>query len=151
MRKGTEITVAPATPDDVVAIQEVIYQGWLATYPNAEHGITVDDVEDRFKDRYAEEKIANGRLQIANSPDGQIILVAKDRDKIVGVCRATKHPDRNQLYAIYVLPEYHGRGIGTGMWQAAQQYFDSNSHTMVEVAIYNTKAIKFYGGLGFAD
>ena len=55
-----------------------------------------------------------------------------------------KQPDRNQLYAIYVLPEYHGRGIGTAMWQAAQQYLNSNKHTLVEVAIYNTTAIKFY-------
>ena len=60
MRKGTEITIAPATPDDVIGMQEVFYQGWLATYPNAEHGITLDDIEDRYKDRYAEDKIAQG-------------------------------------------------------------------------------------------
>ena len=37
------------------------------------------------------------------------------------------------------------------MWQDAQQYLDSNKHSVVEVAIYNIKAIKFYGRLGFAD
>jgi len=151
MGKGTEITIARATPEDVIGIQDVIYHGWLATYPNAEHGITVDDIEDRYKDRHTEERIAQGREQMANPPDGQTTLIAKEGDKIVGFCRATKHPDRNQLYAIYVLPEYHGRGIGTAMWHEAQQYLDSNKHTIVEVAIYNTKAIKFYGGLGFAD
>ena len=151
MRKGTEITIARATPDDVIGIQDVSYHGWLATYPNAKHGITVDDIEDRYKDRHTEERIAQGREQMANPPDGQTTLIAKEGDKIVGFCRAAKHPDRNQLYAIYVLPEYHGRGIGSAMWQEAQQYLDSNKHTIVEVAIYNTKAIKFYGGLGFTD
>ena len=34
------------------------------------------------------------------------------------------------------------------MWQAAQQYLDPNKHTLVEVAIYNTTAIKFYAGIG---
>jgi ribosomal protein S18 acetylase RimI-like enzyme len=151
MGKATEITIARATPEDVIGIQDVIYHGWLATYPNAEHRITVEDIEDRYKDRHAEERIAQRREQMANLPEGQTALIAKEGDKIVGFCFATKHPDRNQLYAIYVLPEYHGRGIGTAMWQEAQQYLDSNKHTIVEVAIYNTKAIKFYGGLGFAD
>ncbi len=151
MTKGTEIAIARATPDDVIGIQDVAYHGWLATYPNAKHGITVDDIEDRYKDRHTEERITQGREQMANPPEGQTTLIAKEGGKIVGFCRATKHPDRNQLYAIYVLPEYHGRGIGRAMWQEAQQYLDSNKHTIVEVAIYNTKAIKFYEGLGFTD
>jgi len=146
-----EITIARATPEDVIGIQDVAYQGWLATYPNAEHGITVEDIEDRYKDRHAKERIAQRREQIANPPEGQAILIAKEGDRIVGFCLAAKHPDRNQLYAIYVLPQYHGRGIGTAMWQEAQRHLDSSKHTIVEVAIYNAQAIQFYGGLGFAD
>ena len=68
MRKATEITIAHATPDDVIGIQDVAYHGWLATYPNAERGITVDDIEDRFKDRHTEERIAQRREQMANPP-----------------------------------------------------------------------------------
>ena len=151
MRKATEITIAHATPDDVIGIQDVAYHGWLATYPNAEHGITVDDIEDRFKDRHTEEKVAQRREQMANPPDGETTLIAQEGRKIVGFCRAIKHPDRNQIYAIYVLPEYHGRGLGSAMWQKAQQYLDSNKHSIVEVATYNTKAIKFYARLGFTD
>lgn len=88
---------------------------------------------------------------MTNPPEGQTTLVAKKGDKVVGVCRATKHVDHNQLYAVYVLPEYHGHGIGTAMWQEVQQYLDPTKPTMVEVAIYNAKAIKFYERLGFAD
>lgn len=145
------LTIAPATPDDVVDMQDVFYRGWLATYPNVEHGITVDDIEDRYKDRLSEEKLRVRREQAANPPEGQTTLVAKKDGKVVGLCRVFKHPDRNQLYAIYVLPEYHGQGIGTAMWNAAQQYIDSTKHTIVEVATYNTNAIKFYERLGFVD
>jgi GNAT superfamily N-acetyltransferase len=66
------------------------------------------------------------RERMANPPDGETTLIAKEGSKIVGALRAIKHPDRNQIYAIYVLPEHHGRGIGTAMWQKAQQYLDSN-------------------------
>ncbi len=145
----TEISIA--TPEDVEGMQEVFYHGWLATYPNAEHGITVDDIEDRYKDRLSPEKLAQRREQAANPLEGQTTLVAKKDDKVVGLCRVSKHPDRNQLYAIYVLPEYHGQGVGTAMWNAAQQYLDASKHTIVEVATYNDKAIEFYKRLGFVD
>ncbi len=132
-------------------MQEVFYKSWLATYPNEKHGITVDDIEDRHKNRYDPERLAKRRDQMADPPEGETTLVAKDNDTIVGVCRVTRHPDRNRLYAIYVLPGYHGQGVGTAMWQAAQHYLDQTKHTTVKVAIYNTKAIKFYKGLGFVD
>ena len=146
-----QITIARANPDDLMGIQEVIYRGWLETYPDAEHGITIDDIEDRFKDRSSEENIARGREQMAKPPDGQIALIAKNADAILGFCRATAHPDRNQLYAIYVLPEYHGCGIGAAMWQEAQRHLDASKHTIVQVAVYNDKAIKFYKSFGFTD
>jgi ribosomal protein S18 acetylase RimI-like enzyme len=151
LTNASDITIARAAPDDVVGMQNVAYHGWMATYPNAEHRITVDDIEDRFKDRHDEENISRGRGWMANPPDGQTTLIAKEGGRIVGFCRATRHPDRNQIHAIYVLPEYHGRGIGTAMWQAAQQYLDSSRHSIVEVATYNAKAIRFYRGLGFKD
>jgi ribosomal protein S18 acetylase RimI-like enzyme len=151
VNNATPITIAPAVPDDVVGMQEVFYQGWLATYPNAEHGITVDDIEDRYRGRHAEERLAKRREGIINPPAGETTLIAKRDEKVVGVCRVFKHPDRNQLYAIYVLPEYHGQGIGTAMWNAAQQYLDLAKPTIVEVATYNANAITFYEGLGFVD
>lgn len=146
-----EITIARATPDDVLGIQDLTYQGWLATYPNAEYGITVDDIEDWYKDRHTKEKIAQWRERMANPPDGETTLTAKGFGVVVGAIRVIKHPDRNQISAIYVLPRHHGRGIGTAMWQEAQQYLDTNKHSIVEVAIYNTKALEFYGRLGFKD
>jgi hypothetical protein len=68
MRKAVELTIARATPDDVLGIQDVTYYGWLATYPNAEHGITVDDIEDWYKDRHTEKRIVLGRERMANPP-----------------------------------------------------------------------------------
>ena len=132
-------------------MQEVFYQGWLATYPNAQHGITVEDIEDRWKDRNLEEGLAKRREQMAHPPAGETTLVAKLNWRVIGICRLIQRPDKNQLQAIYVLPEFHGRGIGTKLWQEGQQYLDPIKPTFVEVAVYNKQAIGFYKSLGFTD
>lgn len=140
-----------AKPEDVLGIQEVFYKSWLETYPNEEYGITVDDVEDRFKDGLNKEKLLKRAEQIANLPESEKMFVAKEGDKIIGVCRAILRPEGNQLQAIYIMPEYQGQGIGKKLWEKAQEFFDKQKDTIVQVATYNTKAIEFYEKLGFED
>lgn len=140
------ITVQKAVPEDALGVGEVFYKTWLATYPNEEFGITVDDIEDRWKDRNK----ADGN-RIINAPDNELLLTAKDSDKIVGVCRAVKYPDKNNLQAIYIFPEYQGQGLGNRFWEEILKFFDPQKDITVEVAIYNTNAIEFYKRLGFKD
>ena len=140
------ITIQDAVPGDALGIGEVLYQTWLATYPNHDFGITADDIEDRFKDR----KDADGS-KIRNKPENERLLTAKDGAKIVGMCRAIREPGRNILRAIYVLPEYQGRGIGTMLWNEAYNFFDPAKDTIIEVVSYNANAIYFYTELGFRD
>jgi len=140
-----------ANPEDARGIAEVFYKTWLVTYPNKKVGITVDDIEDRFRNSFTEESLAKRAKQIANPAEGKFFFLAKNDDRIVGVCVAVRHPDKNQLQAIYVLPEYQGRGIGRLLWGEAQKYFSADKDTIVQVAIYNTKAIDFYRKLGFAE
>ncbi len=147
----TAIKIVPATPDDVRGIQEVFHKTWLATYPNEEARITRDDIEDRFKDAYSEERMAKRRENIEKISSDGIFLVAKENEKVAGLCRASRTADRNLLNAIYILPEYQGKGIGMKLWNAVQSFFNSSKDTYVEVATYNTNAIGFYKRLGFSD
>lgn len=146
-----DFAIADAQLADAEGMGEVFYKGWLATYPNEEHRITLDDIEDRWKNRNSPERLARRREQLAHPHAGEKTLVAKIGEKIVGVCRVMKHADKNQLQAIYVLPEYHEVGIGTKLWQEAQGFLDPTQHTIVEVVVYNHKAVKFYESLGFKD
>ncbi len=139
-----------ATPEDARGIKEISYYSWLATYPNEKEGITLDDIKERLKNALSEEKIAEKARQISNSEDERY-LVVKDSDKPVGYCHVKKYPDRNQLHAIYILPEYLGQGIGTKLWDEAKKFFDPTKDTKVEVATYNKNAINFYRKLGFKD
>jgi len=146
-----KIEIAPATPEDARGMAEVFYKTWLDTYPNEEAGITIDDIEDRYKDTFTEESLRKSRERTANLREGENLILAKEGEKVVGVCRAIKHADKNQIQAIYVLPEYQGRGVGSLLWEEAQKSFDPDKDTIVQVATYNIKAIGFYEKLGFED
>ncbi len=146
------ITITKIDPErDLTQAQEVFYKTWLATYPNVEHGITTADVEEFYKDRHNPEKIQKRIQGLKNLPENMCYLVARDGDRVIGACRATKEKDFNQLKAIYILPEYQGQGIGKMFWQELLKFFDLKNKIIVQVATYNKQAIGFYEKLGFVD
>lgn len=151
IEKMKEIKITLATPEDARAVQDVFYRTWLATYPNEEHGITVDDIEDRYKDKITEEGIKKRAESMANEPEGHTLLLAREGDKVAGLCRVVITDTENRLQAIYVLPEYQGKGIGKKLWEEAKKRFDPAKDTYVAVATYNANAIEFYKKLGFED
>lgn len=146
-----QIKIGPVTPEDVRGATEVYYKTWLATYPNEAAGITADDIEDNFKDAFTDEGLAKRADRMVHPAEGISFFLAKDGDKVIGVCSAVSRPDKNQLQSIYILPEYQGKGIGTLLWREAQGHFDINKDTIVQVATYNTGAIEFYKKLGFQE
>ncbi len=146
-----ELQVSVATPLDAQGIKEVSSKSWLATYSNEAAGITLEDIQERLKDVLSEEKIAKKAEQIAQAPETERYFITKEDNKVVGYCHVVRYPDKNQLHAIYVLPEYAGKGIGTMLWKQPKNFFDDNKKTVVEVATYNINAINFYRKLGFKD
>ncbi len=145
------IEIMVAKPEDAKGIQDVFYKTWLATYPNEKEGITVDDIEDRYKDRYSQERIKKRQESITNPEKDTTMFVAKEGERVVGVCRVVIEKDQNRLGALYVLPEYQGRGIGTVLWKRAEKIFDKQKDILVNVATYNGNAISFYRKFGFVE
>ena len=150
-KEKLNIEIVLATPEDARVIKEVQYKAWLETYPNEEFGVTVDDVEDRYKDTFTDENIKKSEERIRNLPSNQRVLVAKENNQIVGFCILIKSENQNHLQALYVLPGYQGRGVGKLLWKEAQTFFDPNKNSIVDVATYNSNAIDFYKKLGFKD
>ena len=130
---------------------EVQYKTWLATYPNQKLGITVDDIEYRNKDAFSGERLKKREKLITNPEPNEKYIIAKDENKVVGICYGIVKEDRNQLQAIYILPEYQGKGVGTKLWNEIILFLDRTKDIYVEVADYNEKAIGFYKKLGFVD
>ena len=146
-----EIEITPVSVDDIRDIQGVFYTVWLATYPNDEHGITVDDLKYRYRDMFTPETLEKRRKMIREKTNNELFLVAKNLDKVVGVCYAEKDATRNELRAMYVLPQFQRKGIGALFWKEAQNFFNHSKDIAVNVVVYNSNAINFYKGLGFID
>ena len=145
------IEIVIAIPEDAKGIREVQYKTWLVTYPNQELGITIDDIEDRFKDAFSDKNIKEREDRLRNQLSSQKVFIAKTKEKIVGFCIVTKLEDKNQINAIYILPGLQGRGLGKALWAKASEFLDLTKDTTVEVASYNTKAIEFYRKIGFTE
>lgn len=114
-------------------------------------GITIADVEEKYKDRFSEQAIEKRRKDILNISKNELFLVAKDKDAVIGACRLKKEDEYNELGAIYVLPDYQRNGIGKMFWDRAMEFFDDKKDIIVHVATYNEKAINFYKKMGFVD
>lgn len=82
------------------------------------------------------------------------ILVAKDGGKVIGFAaygpyRDDTLPGHGELYAIYVLAEYHDRKVGYELMQAVLGQLSDYSKIAVWVLAGNDRAIRFYEKCGF--
>jgi len=82
------------------------------------------------------------------------ILVAKDGEKIAGFVGYGKYHDdelknTGEIFAIYVLKEYYGEGVGQQLMQEALNLIKEYPQTAVWVLKGNDRAIRFYEKCGF--
>ena len=146
-----KIIVVDAVPEDALGITNVFYKAWLTTYPNKEKGITVEDIEDSYKDEFSDAKIENLKKLIRELPDNKRRLVAKVDNLIVGACTVIRNDSSNHLRTLYVLPQFQNKGVGTRLWNEASKFLDPKKDTVLKVADYTQSAIRFYEKLGFKD
>ena len=82
------------------------------------------------------------------------ILVAKDGEDVVGFTGYGKYRDdeltgTGEVYAIYVLEQYWGKGVGHMLMQAALDMIKEYPAVAVWVLKDNARAIRFYEKFGF--
>lgn len=114
-----------------------------------EYGITEQDILS--KDWDSPDRIARWQKTITEGGDTNRLWIAKEGENIVGSCSASKGIDQNQIRAIYVLPDYQGKGIGKKLMERAVDWLGDEKDIMLEVAKYNTDAIDFYKRVGFEE
>lgn len=81
----------------------------------------------------------------------QNTLVAKDGDQVIGfVCYGqSETPGWGEIFAIYVLADYHGQRIGYELMNAAFEKLSSYPMIALWVLKGNNRAIRFYERYGF--
>lgn len=144
-----EVIVRPTRPGDGRGIAHVQHEGWLHAYPNAEYGVTREHVLRRNME--GEERVAKQEQRILECGDVKQSWVAECDGGIVGWCVAANHEDRNELVSLYVLPNFHGQGVGHQLIEAALAWLGGEKEIFLHVVSYNSRAIRFYEKHGFVD
>lgn len=141
--------IREATAEDYEGIKAVQKATWLATYPNEEYGISLKEVEAQVN-RPPRRPIEEARKAIAGDENGHY-WVATENDEIVGFCSALRKDGKNRVGAIYIFPDYQGKGIGKQLMVEAFRWLGNDKDIFVGVASYNEQAIKFYESFGFVS
>jgi ribosomal protein S18 acetylase RimI-like enzyme len=132
--------------DDADAIERVRTDTWRDAY----RGLMPDSLLDGLDYDSTRRRALMSRL-----PPEQFVLVAEKDDAVVGFCiggrsRPPEERFRGEVYAIYVLPELHGRGIGRAMLQAAAKELGDRGFPSMIIWVLreNAPSRRFYERMG---
>ena len=83
------------------------------------------------------------------------ILVAKESDRVIGFVGYGEHgresPAIGEIFALYLLPERCGKGIGLRMMETALEHLKEYPEICLWVFKENKRAIRFYHKCGFHE
>ncbi len=145
--KDNKLQIVNATPEDAEGIVAVQKAAWLATYPNDELGITLEDIREQTENFSAERM----RQRLSNPNPNRHYWVVKDGDKVVGMHLVLRGDENNTLQALYVYPEYQRQGVGSRLMQVALDWLGNDKDIVLGVVTYNKNAIDFYKKFGFVE
>lgn len=140
-------TVNEAQPEDAAGIARVRKETWLATYPNEEAGVTVEDVLSTSME--SEEQIMKWRAIIENKMSSRKLWVAKENLEVIGYSQGKKSEQENECLGLYVLPSHHGKGVGRELMQKVVDWAGDEKPLVLSMAVYSDKAKELYQKFGF--
>lgn len=129
------------TEDEIRGKAYVHWKAWHEAYP----GLVSSD----YLDRLTLEKCGE---MARRWTDG--ILVAKEQGRVIGFAgygnRGEEAPETGEIFAMYVLSEYYGKGVGQRLMEAALKELGSGRQICLWVLKENKRAIRFYEKNGFS-
>ena len=148
------IEIEQAQPEDAEAVSELLRITWMATYPNAEAGITEEDIRLRTEGEHGEripKNIQRWRESIESNDGSRAVFVARENGKVVGVAAPGITEGKRRIGALYVLPTMQGKGVGSRLMEQALAWHGDDEDIYLAVANYNQNAINFYKRFGFVE
>ena len=128
------------TEDEIRGKAFVHWRCWQEVYA----GIIRQDYLDQISLKNCEERAFRWL-------DG--LFVAKDEGRVIGFVgfgdRGEEAPETGEVFALYVLPEYFGKGVGLRLMQAALEQLKDYAKICLWVLKENHRAIRFYQKCGF--
>jgi ribosomal protein S18 acetylase RimI-like enzyme len=139
------IIVRPWLKTDLENLRRITWLSWIATYSSF---IPETDLKTYFDIYY--DRGAFSAVFIDPSAHGYI---AEVNDRMAGYARILFNREENRLYltALYLLPEFQGRGVGKRLIEtveghAAERHIEE---ILVGVMVQNGRALGFYEKAGF--
>lgn len=136
-----------ATIADAADIARIQNDSWLVTYPNEDAGITREDLMGYLGKVDARAFRWEGRLE-KNDPNVRI-SVLKHGDRVIGFSSVTRMPNVGHVDALYLDPEFSEKRMGGEALEEGLRWLGNDKPIELEVASYNSRAIRFYERFGF--
>jgi ribosomal protein S18 acetylase RimI-like enzyme len=136
-----DFTIRDMTLEDLKDVQDVAKTSWHATY----EGIIPLSVQENFlKSAYNDEMM---KARLVRS----FLFVAEVTGKIVGFANFSPVNEEGdaELSAIYLSPEYQGKGIGTTLLNQGILKIDGVKKIYLNVEKENNIGVTFYEAKGF--
>ena len=135
------ITIKPMETDEEIQGKAFVHwKCWQETYP----GLVSQEYLRKLTLEKCEEKAFLWRDNV---------LVAKEGERVIGFVGFGNHgpeePDTGEVFALYVLPEYHGTGVGKQLMDAALEKLAAYPHICLWLVKGNARALRFYEKCGF--
>ena len=146
--KSSMSLIRQAIPADAAAIARVHVASWQSTYAGILPG-------DFLANLSVPERQLMWRGALADETGGRFVWVAEEsQGKIIGFAaagpeRSGKYACDGELYALYLLQEYQGRGIGRELVRAvADRLQEAGMASMLVWVLAQNPACGFYKALG---
>ena len=128
------------TDDEIRGKAFVHWQSWHEAYPGL--------VEPEYLEAFTLEKCVEKAYRWT---DG--FFVAKHEGRVIGFIgygdRGEEAPDTGEIFALYVLSEYYGKGVAQQLMKTGLAQLNHYSRICLWVLKENKRAIRFYQKCGF--
>jgi ribosomal protein S18 acetylase RimI-like enzyme len=139
------ITIRPWRKSDLESIRSITWRSWISAYASF---IPESDLRFHLDTTYTEASL----LRMFDDPLIQG-FVAEAEGAIAGYARLFLASDENRLYvsSLYLLPDFQGKDIGSGLLEAAEGYAAEKGldAIWIGVMVRNKQALLFYRKVGF--
>ncbi|PIV90737.1 hypothetical protein COW46_01165 [Candidatus Gracilibacteria bacterium CG17_big_fil_post_rev_8_21_14_2_50_48_13] len=143
------MNIRRANITDSEALVDLHHQSWLSAYVNEAMGVTKEKIDALYANhtervqRY--QKLFSATAEEKTYP----IWVAPLGERVVGFVAPRKDESgRNRLGALYVHPDFFGKGIGSALLEKVVEYYRGQTISL-DVVTYNQRAKAFYEAKGF--
>lgn len=137
--RGMDIIKDMETAEETKGKAFVHWRGWHTAYPGL--------VSPEALERWTLDKCEEIAFRRADP-----VLVAKDGARVVGFIgygESAEEPGAGEIFALYVLPEYAGQGIGTRLMRAGLDRLRAHARVFLWLLKENGPALRFYRKCGF--